>query len=620
MNVGASFSGLTRRRTLPADRLKDLISQYTISYPALDPQQSVLCLKSLGALNSKQQVDLNRAEIRDVVELSLSDISRNCHKLTPRDVCDVLCVDSNKYLISRLLHNLDSFSVRQLSLCVWGLGKRTSTNSPSADSSTLPQVYPTTISHILDNPHRIMEGSTRDWALLLYTGCRKMSSFPSLESHTAQLVRIVDYIVTDSVKFKSSQELSLVVYSLGVLRGTLKSIQSDTSIVDSAANHVIPQISELIHRRRTQSQPIQESVFSTRSLLASLCGLSKLKFRAHPLLTDLYRILYNRVDGMTANQCAHAFYLFSCESGLLDGDVRDRFFSGIRSVDELSNTNLINTLLGLRRVKNIEQSEPFFAHAKLRKFSPDQLVTLIECAVELMENRPPSILEFWHAVLPPRIGVLKHFDAKNLVKLYVCQRKLGLDSNGIKNAISVALIHRLKKNQQWGSEELVMFANELSRVISGPYSAKYHPVKPNLKSRFFRHLWISVKHRRIPTNILMNNLIQIDQIGTFKRLPYDLQMHLWNKAQDHQKAGMSEPRPPTETPNSWRRRLMESKQLLVKIPTREERKAMWLKYEEDRKKAIKKADTEEMEIAKSPLAKAKTPISEFIDTLRRQDQ
>ncbi len=608
MNIASRFVAISRIESPSELSVVRCVTDFIAQFESLDGRSSLLCLKSIGKLMSNGHVNARDSRIRNVTELALCEISRQITRLTANDICDTLCVGWNGYLVSRFMQNLASYKARQVALCVWSLGRR-------ADSTIFDSVYQSVMSHLLSNPRRLTELRSRDWALILYAGTSNTSKIKSLGDHIKGMDRMVSIIVSENVKFKSFRELAMMMYSLGKLRSIQKSLNLDSSCTESAVNTLLPQLSEILRKNRSV-YVVSESSMSTASLLACLYGLGNVGFKAQPLLVDLFRIIYRRADSMTVNQCAFAFYLFMTKSGLSDTEISNRLLVGSMPCESLSNTNLVNVIQALSRSEKREESRIFFDQAKSRKMSPDQRVACIEAAVELMSPQE-NALEFWQSMLPPTIKNLKQFSPKLLVRLYVCQRLLGGDS-GIKNAISVSLIHRLKEHNhtQWGHEELLTFAAEIGRVISGPYSANYHPIKPNLKERFFRHLWISIKHRRIPTHMLMHNLVLLDQIGTFRRLPYDLRLHLWNKALDHQKPNIAEPVPPKWTPNSWKKEWMYTSKLLVRIPTKEEQRAMWDKYKQEQAMKKQKADTEKLELSRSALAGEKTPIAQFIDTIR----
>lgn len=281
MNTASLFNAVSRELS-PSNRcIAQLVDEFLANFHSLEARCSLISLKSVNSLISRGHLSSDDPRVQNMVQLGIHDITRVAQRLGPSDICDALCVCPNEYLVSRFVGDLGSYTTRQLSLCLWSLGRH-------AEYDVFDSVSRLLMTHLSNSPKRLLEMHSRDWALMLYAWSRNMRKIQVQNDHLKRLDRLLEVLGSEQTKFKSFQELAMVMYSLGVIRIAQKGLNLDTTYTDAAANSVLQQLAGFIRRSRASSVCTESSI-STRSLLACLCGLSSVGFKAQPLLVDLYR-------------------------------------------------------------------------------------------------------------------------------------------------------------------------------------------------------------------------------------------------------------------------------------------------------------------------------------------
>jgi hypothetical protein len=360
----------------------------------------------------------------------------------------------------------------------------------------------------------------------------------------------------------------------------------------------VPRINHLL-RQTSRSQP------GIETLLTIAHGFARIGFKSQPVVVDLYRLLYAKCDSMTHSQAAFSFYLFTTESGVRDVTVAEAFRSSIRDISGLSNNNLVNLLVGVDRSQSADTdfNEKVLDEVYSRKevLKPGQLVMAIGASQSLEGRSLPCPLT---EMVSKR---LKEFSFSEITCLF------GIETTDteFKWVVQRELTERVRgrPSEGWHPEDLMKIAVEIRKL--GPYK-----VKANLRVRFNQLLVISIKNRKIPTTVVLNNLRLIDDIGTWHCLPMRTQIALWSKASDVQKIDARAPLDPERNdPPEVRRRRIDTSKLLIDL-SRKDQSEEKMKVV-DPKKFRDHVDEESLEL-EAAVSQDQSPAKKFIDMLRKR--
>lgn len=534
------------------------------------------------------------ADLMSMGELCVFEARRQSGQLSGSDITDLLCFQAScsrgktipKEILSRVPIVLPDLTPRQLSLCVWALAR--------IDPKTCADSIVESVLSLIDaNPEKAIAMSSRDRALLMDAGARCVVH----SSNPKQLLGTLTEFFVNPVSPSSFQECAMMLHSLARVRDYSKKLGMDCSLMQGAASSIIPRISSLI----------REKTVTNESLLTTAWAMALLGIKAQPVLVDLYRSLYARMDSLTSNQKSFALYLLTTSSGIRDSSIADAMLNTI-NIQELTNNNLVNTLVSIDRsagrvahaITEAVLDEVYRRHNTLK---PDQLVTAASVAGKLDQRLISTGLNQLMSTIGTKMST--EFSFSDVAKLFQIE---SLDTE-FRYSVQRALTERLrgKRPVDFSPNDLLMIAHEIRKL--GPYK-----VRTNFRVRFNRLLTLAIKNRMINTPSVLTNLRLIDDIGAWHCLPIDVQLTLWDKATDLQKIDVRPPLDPHRNdPPEVRRRRIDTSKLLVRVRSDEEERDAELTSnpsEEDNRKT----DLEALELE---AVTSGAPSKQFIDLVRK---
>jgi len=536
--------------TIPTKTLSYLMRSISYTIPTLLREPEIMrylhtqFIAGYGDCTSADAMMISRSlrrayrghpRISEMMDFCEAEIVRNLHKLPPHDIADSAIIWPNNELIRvTFFTQLSGYSPRQISLVLNAVSQ--TKNSTDFCEKVLD--------HYESNPDRILDVTSRDWAVNIYSINRAIcdANDSTNRSLIEKFNKYLEKFLFQKMKY-NFREISMIIFSVSSFRQllirssqqySLPSVEVADSVLNFLASERLPQIFTL---------PRTCAVFSTQSVLACLWGLAGSGVhRNHQYLVNMHRILYSRLPSLTPDQVAFSFFMISCFSSIRGNESILHAFLLAVEPGNISNNNLVNVAIALRKwppseiIHGIRDKCFDELYARGDNLSAEQFVTALHITSELDDRK--NFL--------PLISRLRDQNRVNELSVTCCVRlfcslsKLPIeDIREVREKINFGLIEKLKNSTHafWSGNDLIMFAREIHRLGR-------NRVKPNLRDRFLIRLMIGIKSRQIPTKMLLENLRIIDDLGTFHRLPFYLQEHLYKKATDEQREGLRRPHDP----------------------------------------------------------------------------
>lgn len=535
------------------------------------------------------------SEIMSICELCLFEARRQSGQLSGSDITNVLCFQATcsreKNIFPEILNRVSlvipDLPPRQVSLCVWAISRidpRT-----CADS-----IIDSVIGVLGTNPEKLLAMSSRDRALLMDAGSRCV-----VHSRNPKqlLVTLTDFF-SSPVSPSSFQECAMMLNSIARVRDYSKKLGMDYSLMQGAALSIIPRISSLFRDKTT---------VSSESLLTTAWAMALLGVKAQPVLVDLYRCLYARIDSLTSNQKSFAMFLLTTASGIRDSSIADALLNTI-NLRELTNNNLVNTLVSIDRsagrvahaITETVLDEVYERHNILKPF---QLVTAASLSSKLDQRLNSNGFSQLMSTIGAKMS--SEFSFSDISKLFQIE---SLDTE-FRYRVQRVLTEKIRGKQpvDFSPNDLLMIAHEIRRL--GPYK-----VRANFRVRFNRLLTLAIKNRMISTPAVLTNLRLIDDIGTWHCLPIHVQLTLWDKATDLQKIDVRPPLDPHRNdPPEVRRRRIDTSKLLIRV----QNNAAPIESEQEDYSSEGELKNTSMEALELEAVSLDSPSKQFIDLVRK---
>ena len=551
---------------------------------------------SLWVLNSRRKWEEEKKfikveKINTITNLCLSDVQRQLHLVDPNHIVDILCLAARvrgldpfviDSFISKFFAQQSLLNPRKLSLGLWAVSR----------------IAPSRIVPFLDtlnglSTEYLVRLTARDKALLTQSLVRSVSCSGTPR---ASLETVLSILERFEMNFTSSSiiEASSCLLSLAKLKEIAKKLNAETTLVNDLLPSLLIRVSNLLRTNHC-------SDFSAESLLSIAWAFAILRYKSQPVLVDLYRNIYAKINSMRTDQRAFAFFLFASASGLNDETIRSAFVQSLTTqYSNLSNHNLINfaVALGRLRIDNKEILEHLFSRNLVLK-PAQRLSCLAVAATRIGDSESPAFVDFKNSLMSE--SRIAEFTVSEIVKLMRIDA-LTLDQ---KWNLQNVLLRRFKELLLCDPNDLLLLAEEIRKL--GPQR-----VKVNLRMRFNKFFVKAIHQRVFPTPILLSNLKLVDDIGAWHCLPYSTQCTLWNKASELQKIDVRHPADPLR---GKRRRLIPSDKLLVHVDDY---------FADANEKEIEVAnrvrnekEEKDSEIELEEISDGETPIAKFIQIVRR---
>lgn len=551
-----------------------------------------ICILKLNSRRTWEDEKKN-TKINTLADLCLFDVQRQLHLVSPNHLVDILCFCATAPLIdkkivnlvlfvSKFLSDLHFLSPRKISLGLWAVTRL----------ELAPEIFNRLIDALKIIPvEKTVLFTARDKILMIQSLVKWIPRSRNPKQSLVEILNLVEkFEINEKVSSLAPIEASVCLLAFARLKEYGKQLHVDVSLI--AKN--VPELIEVIaNQYRSKS-----TIISTESILTVAYAFSLLKFKSQPVLVDLYRCLYSRIDSMRIDQIAFAYFLFATSSGLKDASISSAFFTALQSEYMLlSNKNLLNLGKSIKIENRMDFLEKILNELCKRDLkSPNHRLNRLLIASWTDSSK-------FHNLLNSTLKEINEFSVSQIVDLMLIP---AMEPETIWE-LQRTIIDRLKKRESLDYEHLICLAREIRKL--GPAG-----VKINLRMRFNKVFVRSIQERMIPTPVLLSNLKLVDDIGAWHCLPLATQTTLWGKAGETQKIDV---RPPL---NSSSHQHVTSDKLLIPVDDLFKASTDSSDHKDkeilDRLKKIEEEEHERIEL-EGVQDGLETPISKFIQIVRR---